>query len=100
MDAAMILRSLEGQLIHTISGQPNRVLRVDNDEVLVATEKSPAGKPVPIEWVQAALDRLVDEGEVIISVPSVGYRSAFVGAVLSNVPGATMTRRPQVVRLR
>ena len=38
---------------------------------------------MPIKWVQDALDRLAADGEVEISVESVGYRSAFVGAVLS-----------------
>jgi len=71
----------------TISGQPNRILRIANGEVIVATQKSPDGKPVPIAWVQAALDRLVTDGEVEINVPSVGCRSAFIGAILSNVPG-------------
>jgi hypothetical protein len=33
--------------------------------------------------VQDALDRLAADGEVEISVEAVGYRSAFIGAVLS-----------------
>jgi hypothetical protein len=99
IDARTLLGGLRGQLIHTISGQPNRVLRIDDDHVVVATTKSPQGQAVPIAWVQSALERLLAEGSVEISVPSVGYRSAFVGAVLSTVDGVVVERRPQLVRL-
>ena len=51
----------------------------------MATTRSPAGQLVPIKWVQDALDRLAADGEVEISVESVGYRSAFIGAVLSSL---------------
>lgn len=49
--------------------------------------------------VQAALDRLVADGEVAISVRSVGHRSAFVGAVLLMLPGTRAVRStpPRVV---
>ena len=46
------------------------------------------GRPIPIAWIQSALDPLVEERVVDISVESVGFRSAFVGAVLAQVPGA------------
>jgi len=49
----------------------------------VAKTRSPSGQLVPIRWVQDALDRLATDGEVELSVASVGYRSAFIGAVLS-----------------
>ena len=75
-DAAEVLSALQGQTIHTLTGRPNTILRVDRDRVFVATNKSPEGRPVPIIWVQEALDRLADEGEVVINVASVGYRSA------------------------
>ena len=90
LDARRHLESLQGRTIHTLTGRPNTVLRIDGDQVVVGTIKSPEGRPVPIEWVQAALDRLDAEGSVIISVESVGYRSAFIGAVLSTIPGATV----------
>ena len=35
-----------------------------------------------------------------ISVASVGYRSAFIGAVLSTIPGAIVTAAPRPIRLR
>lgn len=97
IDARDLLGSLAGQTIHTLAGRPNRVLSIGRDQVLVATNRSPQGKPVPIAWVQEALDRLVTDREVRISVPSVGYRSAFIGAVLSQVPGALVDGR--LVRL-
>lgn len=99
IDARSLLSSLTGHLIHTLSGQPNHVLRVDATEVIVATQKSPDRRPAPIEWVQVALDRLVRDGEIEISVASVGYRSAFVGAVLATIPGARTMRQLATVRL-
>lgn len=88
IDARAFLLSLQGRVIPTLTGRPNRILGLAGDDVIVATNRSPQGRPVPIEWIQEALDRLVEEREVVISVESVGYRSAFVGAVLSQVPGA------------
>lgn len=87
--ARELLSSLAGQTIHTLTGRPNRILRFVGDDVIVATNRSPGGSPVPISWVQEALERLYSVGDVQISVESVGYRSAFIGAVLSQVPGAT-----------
>jgi len=86
-DARLVLEGLVGEEIRTLTGRPNTVLAVEGDTVRVATTRSPAGQPVPIKWVQDALDRLATEGEVEISVSSVGYRSAFIGAVLSALDG-------------
>ena len=58
MDARRHLESLVGQEITTLSGRPNRILRIEGSDVIVATGKSPAGKPVPIGWVQDAIDML------------------------------------------
>jgi hypothetical protein len=99
IEARALLTALVGQEIDTMTGRPNRILRVDSETVLVGTTKSPAGQPVPIRWVQDALDRLVEEGDVEISEASVGYRSAFIGAVLMQVPGVIGTTRPRRVKL-
>jgi hypothetical protein len=64
----------------------------------VATTRSPAGQLVPIKWVQDALDRLASDGEVEISVESVRYRSAFIGAVLSSLDGTEAS--PTTMRVR
>jgi hypothetical protein len=58
--------------------------------VAVGTAKSPSGQPVPIEWVQRALDILARGGVVTIDVDTVGYRSALVGAVLATLPNAVV----------
>jgi hypothetical protein len=95
------LQALVGSEIQTVSGRPNRILRLEGDNVLVATSKSPAGQLVPIKWVQAAMDTLESTGEVTIDVESVGYRSAFIGAVLATVPGAiVLPTSPPRVALR
>lgn len=90
--ARELLSSLAGRTIRTLTGRPNRILHLQGNYVVVATTKSPQGSPVPISWVQEALDRLYSDGEVPINVGSVGYRSAFIGAVLSQVPGVIATK--------
>jgi hypothetical protein len=99
-DARQFLLTLKDKPIHTVTGRENRVLHVGHDTVLVWTTRSPAGQPVPISWVQDALDRLEHDGEVEISVESVRYRSAFIGAMQQQLPGAHVVRTiPPEVRL-
>jgi hypothetical protein len=98
-DIRSVLAGLIGHTIPTLTGKPNKILRVVGDEVWVGTRKSPRGQPVPILEVQEAADRLYRYGEVEISVPSVGYRSAFVGAVLSSLPDTVTRTRPRSVLL-
>jgi hypothetical protein len=100
--ARQLLSSLAGQDIETVTGRTNRILALEGDQVRVSTSRSPSGQLVPVAWVQAALDQLVETGAVEISVASVGYRSAFIGAVLSQMPGAEVDRSksPPWIRLR
>ena len=98
--ARALLESLVGQPISTVTGRPNTVLRVEGDSVVVATSRSPTGQPVPIEWVQSGLEQLLETGEIEVSVPSLGHRSSFVGAVLLTLPGAILIRTvPPRIRL-
>jgi hypothetical protein len=90
LDTQQHLISLVGQEIQTLNGRPNTVLSVKGSEVVVATAKSPRGKPVPIADVQAVMDMLISNTELAIDVGTVGYRSAFIGAVLATLPGATV----------
>jgi hypothetical protein len=99
VDAQQVLQPLVGTTIPTLTGRPNRVLAIRGQDVIVATAKSPEGKPVPIAWIQDALDRLVRDGEIEISVPSVGYRSAFMGAVLATIAGSSTSTHPRRVHL-
>jgi hypothetical protein len=95
-----LLESLVGQPISTVTGRPNTVLRVEDDNVVVATSRSPTGQPVPIEWVRSGLEQLLKTGEIEVSVPSLGHRSSFVGAVLLTLPGAVLIRAtPPRIRL-
>ncbi|MDZ8171970.1 hypothetical protein [Microbacterium xanthum] len=83
------LRELIGTPIPTVSGtRTNTILSVGTDHVLVATSRNPTGQPVPIADVIAALERLKRDGIIDVNVESLGYRSAFVGTVLLQVPGA------------
>ena len=76
--------------------QADQVIAVREDDVLVGTNRSPEGKPVPLEWVQSAIDNAA-EGEVEISTDSVEHRSAFVGAVLASLPGTRGDVNPRRV---
>ncbi|MFZ5854206.1 MAG: GIY-YIG nuclease family protein [Chloroflexota bacterium] len=98
-DIAAFLSGLVGQSIPTIGGKVNRILAIEDDVVLVATDRSPNGKPVQIAEVQAAANLLFERGELEISVATVGYRSAFVGAVLAALPGTTALLNPRRVRI-
>ena len=98
-DARAYLESLVGRELRTVTGRPNTILSVGQRDVMVAARTS-EGKPVPIEWVQNAIDMLERDGEVTIDVETVGYRSAFVGAVLSTLPGAkVLPTSPQRIAL-
>ena len=98
-DARVLLGSLVGREIPTMTGKPNRVLRLEGKDVIVATGKSRSGKPVPVADIQDAIDRLWRDGKLEISVASVGYRSAFVGAVLQTILRTVSTTQPRCIRL-
>lgn len=83
-----------------MTGRENRVLRIEGDAVVVWTSRSPQGQRVPIAWVQDALDRIERDGEIEISVDSVRYRSAFIGAVLLTLPGAALVAGFSPPRIR
>lgn len=94
---AAVLAQLVGCTISTLTGRPNRILALRGALVEVATERSPEGESVPVSQVQDAANRLFDMGSLFISVATVGYRSAFVGAVLSTLPGVGYSVRPRRV---
>lgn len=75
-------------------------MEVTAQEVVVATGRSPAGQRVPISWVDEALERIERECAVEVSVQSLGYRSAFIGAVLRELPGAEVVRGVSPPRIR
>jgi hypothetical protein len=99
-DIRQHLRALVGKTIYTIGKKRwNRILDIQGDNVIVATEPSPRGKTVPMKEVQAAWDELRSKGELAINVKTVGYRSAFIGAVMATLPGVLVVEGEQRVRL-
>ena len=99
-DAQALLGSLIGKPISTVTGRVNTVLRLDGDNAVVATSRSPGGQSVPIAWIQSGLERLLAAREIEVSVPSLGYRSAFIGAVLLSLPDAVLIQvTPPRIRL-
>ncbi len=92
LDADMLLRSLIGRELRTITQRKvNRILNVDGKRFLAQTDDSPGGAWEPIAKIQEALDRLVAARELEVTKKSLGHwRTALVGAVLSEVPGVTV----------
>jgi hypothetical protein len=90
LDAADLLRRLQGVQLTTATGRVNIILALSPTDVIVATDRSPQGQPVSIGQVQAGLDRLRDTGEIEVSVRELGHRSSFIGAVLAHLPGAVL----------
>jgi hypothetical protein len=92
LNARSLLESLVGQQISTLTGRPNTVLRLADTNVIVATERSPHGEPVPFDAVQVGIDLLLETGGVEVHPRSLGHRSSFVGAVLLTLPGTVALR--------
>lgn len=89
IDARAHLTGLVGQELRTLAnGRPNRIVRIEGDDVIVGTQKSPNGTPVPLQWLQDAVDLLESTGEVSVDVQTLRYRSAFIGAFLATLPDA------------
>jgi len=85
----------------SITGKPNTIVAVRGDDVFVRTDRTqdPAGERVPVRWVQDAADTLFANGRIGINTDEATHRSAFIGAVLSTLPGAIGLRRPTRVEL-
>jgi hypothetical protein len=101
-DARELAQGLRGRTIHTIDRQlPNEVLEVVSADVIIATRKSPAGKPVALRYIQDGLDILYSDGRVRITPATFGgyRRSSFIGALLATLPGVRTTARPVWVEL-
>lgn len=94
-DATQLLVGLVGNTIPTLTGKSNRVIRLSGEFVIVGTGTSPNGQRVRIADVQSAIDRLFAAGELEISKESVGYRSAFVGAVIRQLRGVQVATNPR-----
>lgn len=92
-----LLRHLIGEPLSTIDGMTNRILGIRSPHVLVATAKSPEGKPVAIKELDDALRELRQVGSVAIRTDEVGHRSTFIGTVLRTLPSVRADANPQVI---
>jgi hypothetical protein len=93
-DIKAFLESLVGSTIFTLHGSPNRITAVTANAAVVVSDRSPHGRPFPLAPVQDAANRLFESGELKLDVKSVGYRSAFIGAVLSALPDTEVQLDP------
>jgi hypothetical protein len=101
LETRSYVERLVGSELRTVTGRPNRILRVEGANLVVETRRSRgSGSRVPIDLVDSALRALRTDGTVTIDVPTLGYRSAFVGAVLLTLPGARLvSSAPPIVSL-
>ena len=87
ISADVLVRSLVGQPLRTPrEARPNTILAVRDGQAIVATRRSPNGRPVPLEWLQDLLDRFGAGEEVPLDPWIVRQRSSFLGAVLLTLP--------------
>lgn len=104
MQARKHLQRLVGTELRTVGrGERNEILRLEGDDVVVATSRIPEGTAVPIAWIQEAMDRLSDAGELEVTTGGlgnrIGHRSAFIGAVLSELDGSEALTDPPRIRI-
>jgi hypothetical protein len=96
-----VLQKLLGQTIYTVSQhRPNRILRVEDTDVIVGTKKAPDGEPVRLAEIQAALDRLYEEGELLLNPQTTKYRSSFIAAFLATLDEVDIETNPRRAILR
>jgi hypothetical protein len=98
-DMCAFLMGLAGRTIPTLTGRPNRIIAVTDENVIVGSGRSPEGRSMPVAVIQDAADRLFAQGDLTIEVMTVGYRSAFVGAALAALPGTRIELHPRRVVL-
>ena len=96
-DVGVFLLRLVGQTIPTLSGRRNRILAVEHGWAVIGTSRSPQGRAVEIAQIQKAAGRLFTTGELRVDVSTLGYRSAFFGAVLAALPGTRVLEKPRRV---
>jgi hypothetical protein len=97
--ARELLQRLIGEPLKTVNGSPNQILQVTGTHAVVGTDRAPQGQPVPIALIAQALDQLARHGFVTLDVKEVGYRSAFIGAVLLTLPGAIAAGSPPKITI-
>jgi hypothetical protein len=98
-EAGEVLRTLIGEEIGAITGAPNMVLSVQDRSALVDSSQSLQGQPVEISEVQRGMDKLKARGTLRVTQEELGRHSAFVGAVLTTLPGVRTTDPPVTVTL-
>jgi hypothetical protein len=98
LDARKLLTGLIDKPLRTITyDKPNRVLALEGRYALV--EREQRGR-VPIAHVQRALDALYHDGELRVNKATLRHsNTAFIGAVLRELPDAEVLVNPQRVRI-
>jgi hypothetical protein len=98
---AIVQVSLVGQTIHTLTGRPNRIAEVDDEELTVITEKG-EGK-VLWEWVQSVYKALRRLGRIerkdVQKGPwrtVGGFRSAFIFGLLARFAHIEAHTKPRI----
>lgn len=102
----LVLTSLAGQTIHTLTGSPNRIVEADDRGLTVATESGE--DRIPWQWIEEVYDALRELGTIerkdVQEGPhrtQGGFRSAFIFGLLSrfaHVEGRVKPRSALIYR--
>ena len=98
-DMRAYMQGLIGQELFTpVDRESNRIVRVTDGSVIVATAGNRAGGPVSITFIQGAVDRIYDaDGDEVELDPR--RRSAFLGALLATMDDVEVLTNPRRARL-
>jgi hypothetical protein len=95
IDIRQVITSRVGQELKTPGrNHSNWVLRIEDDFVIVATEKSMTGEPVPIRSVESALKELVTTGQCTTHRQEGCFRGSFFVAFLRSLPEVELAKDP------
>lgn len=106
--AELLRLAIPGAAFHTATGQPNTVIAVGEDGVVLATESSPAGELVPRDMFERVVAGVAAVGELPLNAPKGSgrldatrelrvYRSSAVFALLGALDRYELKARPRVV---
>jgi hypothetical protein len=98
-DAHTLVAALVGRRVCTYVGLKIRIARVEDGTIVVANDRGGECARVALADVQAGLDQLAAEGEVVVAFGVLGPWATFVAAMLAEVEGVVYGDAPARVML-
>ncbi|MEJ7750942.1 MAG: hypothetical protein WKF32_05790 [Thermoleophilaceae bacterium] len=97
--ADVLAAGLVGRPVQTYVGLEVRIARVEDGTIVVANDRGGECARVALADVQAGLDQLAAEGEVVVAFGVLGPWATFVAAMLAEVEGVVYGDAPARVML-